>query len=247
MLDYSKRLSSVRIWLAGKPRWLAGAIVLMAQLFVVTAGTALWFAYDVTAGLPSKAQVRALGEMAQSTTILDAHDTPAFTIFKEQRIEVPLDRMSPNLAKAVISVEDQRFYDHNGIDFIRVAAAAVRNLHEHRRAEGGSTITQQLARLTFLSRDKTYRRKLKEVILAAHIEREYSKKEILELYLNKVYFGDGFYGVEAASLGYFGKHASELDVAEAALLAGLVKSPSTYAPTVSPTRAVSRRNVVLQM
>ena len=102
--------------------------------------------------------------------------------------------MSPNLIKAVVSVEDQRFYDHNGVDFIRVAAAAVRNLQEGRRAEGGSTITQQLARQTFLSRDKTYRRKLKEVILAAHIEREYAKKEILELYLNKVYFGDGLYG-----------------------------------------------------
>src|SRR5205823_4414652 len=122
----------------------------------------------------------------------------------------------------------------------------VRNLETHRRAEGGSTITQQLARLTFLSRDKTYRRKLKEIILAAHIEREYSKKEILEMYLNKVYFGDGLYGAEAASRGYFGKHASELSVSEAALLAGLVKSPSSYAPTVSPARALARRNVVLQ-
>ena len=121
---------------------------------------------------------------------------------------MPLERMSPNLIKAVVSVEDQRFYDHSGVDFIRVGAAAIRNLQEGRRAEGGSTITQQLARQTFLSRDKTYRRKLKEVILAAHIEREYSKKEILEIYLNKVYLGDGFYGVEAASLGYFGKHAS---------------------------------------
>src|ERR1700741_4596927 len=123
MVEYSKRLSSLRTWLAGKPRWLAGAIVLMALCFVVASGTTLWFAYDLTAGLPSKAQVRALGEMAQSTTILDAHDSPAFTIFKEQRIEVPLDRVSPNLVKAVVSVEDQRFYDHNGIDFIRVAAA----------------------------------------------------------------------------------------------------------------------------
>jgi 1A family penicillin-binding protein len=246
MVDYSTRLSSLRAWLSGKPRWLAGAIVLMALTFIVAAGTTLWFAYDLTAGLPSKAQVRALGEMAQSTTILDARDTPAFTIFKEQRIEIPLDRVSPNLVKAVVSVEDQRFYDHNGIDFIRVAAAAVRNLQEHRRAEGGSTITQQLARLTFLSRDKTYRRKLKEVILAAHIEREYTKKEILEMYLNKVYFGDGLYGAEAASRGYFAKHASDLTIDEAALLAGLIQSPSSYAPTVNRDRATARRNVVLQ-
>ena len=225
---------------------MAGAIVLMALVLVAAAGTTLWFAYDLTAGLPSKAQVRALGEMAQSTTILDARDKPAFTIFKEQRIEVPLEKMSPHLVKAVVSVEDQRFYDHNGIDFIRVAAAAVRNLQEGRRAEGGSTITQQLARLTFLSRGKTYRRKLKEVILAAHIEREYPKDEILELYLNKVYFGDGFYGAEAASRGYFAKHASELTLDEAALLAGLIQSPSRYAPTVNPDSAIARRNIVLQ-
>ena len=122
----------------------------------------------------------------------------------------------------------------------------MRNLQEGRRAEGGSTITQQLARQTFLSRDKTYRRKLKEVILAAHIEREYPKEEILELYLNKVYFGDGLYGVEAASLGYFAKHASELTIDEAALLAGLIQSPSSYAPTVNLDRALARRNVVLQ-
>ena len=115
-----------------------------------------------------------------------------------------------------------------------------RNLQEGRRAEGGSTITQQLARQTFLSRDKTYRRKLKEVILAAHIEREYSKKDILELYLNKVYFGDGLYGVEAASRGYFGKHASELTVDEAALLAGLIQSPSSYAPDREPRSRASR-------
>lgn len=206
----------------------------------------LWFAYDLTAGLPTRAQVRALGDMAQSTTILDAYDTPAFTVFKEQRLEVPFERISPNLINAVISVEDQRFYEHNGVDFIRVAAAVKRNLQERRRAEGGSTITQQLARQTFLSRDKTYRRKLKEVILAAHIEREYSKTEILEVYLNKVYFGDGLYGVEAASRGYFSKHANELSVDEAALLAGLIQSPSSYAPTVNLERAIARRNVVLQ-
>ena len=239
-------LSAARTWLSGKPRVLVGAISLMALILVVGVGNAAWFAYDLTAGLPTASQVRSLGEMAQSTTIFDANDTPAFTIFKEQRIEIPFERMSPNLIKAVVSVEDQRFYDHNGVDFIRVAAAALRNLQERRRAEGGSTITQQLARQTFLSRDKTYRRKLKEVILAAHIEREYSKRDILEMYLNKVYFGDGLYGAEAASRGYFAKHASDLGLDEAALLAGLIQSPSSYAPTVNPERAVARRNVVLQ-
>jgi penicillin-binding protein 1A len=225
---------------------LTAAIVLMACGLFGTTGAAAWFAYDLTAGLPNRSEVQGLEEMAQATTILDAHDRPVFTIFKEQRIEVPLDRISPNLIKAVISVEDQRFYDHNGVDLIRVAAAVVRNFQEGRRAEGGSTITQQLARQSFLTRDKTYRRKIKEVILAANIERAYDKKDILALYLNKVYFGDGYYGVEAASLGYFGKHASELSVPEAALLAGLIQSPSSYAPTVNPERALARRNIVLQ-
>ena len=184
--------------------------------------------------------------MAQATTILDAADKPAFIIFKEQRIEVPIGRISPNMIKAVVSVEDQRFFEHSGVDGVRVAAAVVKNIQARRRAEGGSTITQQLARQSFLSRDKTYRRKLKEVILAAYLEKMYSKNEILEVYLNKVYFGDGLYGVEAASRGYFAKSASDLTIAEAALLAGLIQSPSSYAPTVNLTRAIARRNVVLQ-
>jgi 1A family penicillin-binding protein len=239
-------LSSGRAWLAGKPRFLASSIGAIALVLLVTAAGVVWFAYDITAGLPDRTAIRGLGDMAQATTILDAHDTPVFTIFKEQRIEVPIRDISPNLIKAVVSVEDQRFYEHGGVDFVRVAAAFVRNVQERRRAEGGSTITQQLARQSFLSRDKTLRRKMKEVVLAAHIEHEYSKDEILELYLNKVYLGDGLYGVEAASRGYFAKPASKLTVDEAALLAGLIQSPSSYAPTVNLDRAIARRNVVLQ-
>ena len=154
--------------------------------------------------------------------------------------------MSPNLIKAVISVEDQRFFEHGGVDAIRVAAAVVRNLEAGRRAEGGSTITQQLARQSFLTRDKTYRRKFKEIILASYIEGEFKKNEILEMYLNKVYFGDGLYGVEAAARGYLGKSAADLTVDEAALLAGLIQSPSAYAPSGNLDRAVARRAVVLQ-
>ncbi len=232
--------------LSGHPRLLTALVCMMAVVLFLTTGYASWFAYDITGGLPSRESVRAMGDMAQATTILDANDKPVFTIFKEQRIEVPLERMSPNLIKAVVSVEDQRFFDHSGVDAIRVAAAVVRNFQQGRRAEGGSTITQQLARQSFLSRDKTYRRKLKEVILAAYIESMYQKKEILELYLNKVYFGEGLYGVEAASRGYFAKPSADLTVEEAALLAGLIQSPSSYAPTVNMDRAIARRNIVLQ-
>jgi len=232
--------------LTGRPRTLTAIVAVLATGVFLVAGWGAWFSYDLTAGLPDRTALRAIGDMAQSTTILDAADKPVFTIFKEQRIDVPLERMSPNLIKAVVSVEDQRFYEHGGVDAIRVMAAVVKNFETGRRAEGGSTITQQLARQNFLSRDKTYRRKLKEVILAAYIEKMYSKDEILELYLNKVYLGDGLYGVEAAARGYLGKSASDLSVDEAALLAGLIQSPSSYAPTVNLDRAVARRNVVLQ-
>ena len=232
--------------LAGRPRVLTAVVAMLALVVFAVGGWAAWFSYELTAGLPSRRALGAIGDMAQATTILDAADKPAFTIFKEQRIEVPLE---PDLAEP-----DQGGRLGRGSALlraqrrgrVRVAAAVVKNIQDGRRAEGGSTITQQLARQSFLSRDKTYRRKLKEVILAAYIERMYSKNEILELYLNKVYFGDGLYGVEAASRGYFGKSASDLTIAEAALLAGLIQSPSSYAPTVNLTRAIARRNVVLQ-
>jgi penicillin-binding protein 1A len=227
-------------------RVFAGAVVALAIAMWGAVGAAAWFARDVLTGLPDREALRGVGTMAQATTLLDVHDKPAFTIFQEQRIEVPLARVSPHLVKAVLAIEDQRFYDHAGVDFVRVVGAALNNVREGRAAQGGSTITQQLARQSFLTPDKTIVRKLKEIVVAARLEGEFSKDEILELYLNKVYFGDGLYGVEAASLGFFGKHAADLDVAEAALLAGLVKSPSTYAPTVSAQRAVARRNVVLQ-
>ena len=218
----------------------------VSMLIWTGVGASAWMLHDVVNGLPDNAALRRVGTMAQATLLLDAHGKPAFTIFSEQRIEVPLSQMSRHLVQAIVAVEDQRFYDHSGVDVVRILGAAVNNLRENRAAQGGSTLTQQLARQSFLTTDKTFRRKVKEVILAARLEREFTKSEILQLYLNKVYFGDGLYGVEAASLGFFGKHAAELALPEAALLAGLVKSPSTYAPTVSEERARTRRNIVLR-
>jgi 1A family penicillin-binding protein len=232
--------------LAGRPRVLVAVVALLAMLVFLGGGWVVWFSYQLTVGLPDRQALKSIGDMAQATTLFDAADQTAFTIFKEQRLEVPIESVAPNLIKAVISIEDQRFYEHSGVDGIRVAAAALRNFERGRRAEGGSTITQQLARQSFLTRDKTYRRKLKEVILAAYIEKMYDKNEILELYLNKVYFGGGLYGVETASRGYFAKSSHDLSVDEAALLAGLIQSPSSYAPSVNLERAIARRNVVLQ-
>jgi penicillin-binding protein 1A len=220
---------------------LAGGLLQAAAL-----GATEWTLYQVVSSLPSRDGLQGLGQMAQATVIYDAHDRPAFSIFQEQRRDVPLQAISPHLIAAIVAVEDQRFYEHGGVDVIRIAGAGLANLREGRRAQGGSTLTQQLARQSFLTPDKTYTRKLQEALLAIRIEREYTKDEILELYLNKMYFGAGLYGAEAAALGYFGKPARDLTVDEAALIAGLVKSPSTLAPTVNLDRAVARRNLVLQ-
>ncbi|MGQ0734111.1 MAG: penicillin-binding protein 1A [Acidobacteriota bacterium] len=203
-------------------------------------------AHGIVFGVPGRASLGRVTEMARASVIFDHRDRPAFTIYREQRLEIPLDQMSPHLRSAIVAVEDQRFYSHRGVDVVRLAGAAVANLRERRAAQGGSTITQQLARLSFLTPAKTVTRKLQEIVLASLLETEYSKDHLLELYLNKVYFGAGLYGVEAASLGYFGKHAAEVTVAEAALIAGLVKAPSSYAPTTNLSRAVARRALVLE-
>ncbi len=228
-------------------RWLfIGLAVVLWLSVIASVGGSMLYVHAAVRALPDEAAVRGAGSMVHATTITDVKGRHAFTIFEEQRLPVPLGRISPHLIKATLAIEDRRFYDHRGVDPIRVAGAAVHDVLNMRAEQGGSTITQQLARLSLLTPEKTIRRKLQEVVLARRLESHFSKDEILELYLNKAYFGDGLYGVEAASLGYFGKHATELNVPEAALIAGLVKSPSTYAPTESPERAVSRRNVVLQ-
>jgi 1A family penicillin-binding protein len=219
-------------------RLVAAATGTVALMFVV----GLW---ALLSGLPGRDELRMLGEMPQATTLYDVNSRPVFTIFREYRIEVPLARVSPHLRKAIVAFEDQRFADHSGIDVIRIAGALVADLREGRKAQGGSTITQQLARQSFLTREKKIWRKLQEIALARRIERMYSKDEILELYLNKVYFGDGLYGAEAAARGYFGKSAADLELAEAALLAGLVNAPSVNAPTISMPRALARRALVL--
>jgi penicillin-binding protein 1A len=202
-------------------------------------------AVDTVLGSPGRQEIRTLGRMPVATVILDRNDKPAFTLFEERRYEVPLAQMSPHLVQAVLAIEDRRFYDHRGLDLWRIVGSAWSNLRSGSLEQGGSTITQQLAKLSWLTPEKTIRRKLREAYLAVRIEFEYSKEEILEIYLNKVYFGDGLYGAEAAARGYFGKRALDLSVAEAALLAGLIQRPSAYAPDRHPDRAVARRAVVL--
>ncbi|BCS34742.1 penicillin-binding protein [Luteitalea sp. TBR-22] len=234
-------------WLQGRPRTLAWMLAGLSLAAWVAFAGVLAFAWDIRRSLPDRRALSSVGDMAQATTLYDQADEPVFTIFKEQRIEVPLDKIGKTMREAVVSVEDQRFYQHNGVDFVRIGAAVVANARAGSRAQGGSTITQQLARMSFLNRKKTYTRKIKEAFAALLIERTYSKDEILALYLNKAYFGDGYHGVEAASLGFLGKHADQLDVPEAALIAGLIQSPSAYAPTINMEKAIARRNIVLLM
>lgn len=224
--------------------WALAAIGGGGQMLMV--GLIQWNLHQLITDLPTRDDLKGMGRMAQATVLYDAADRPAFSIFDEQRREISLAAVSPHLVSALVSIEDQRFYDHDGVDLVRIVGAGLANLREGRRAQGGSTLTQQLARQSFLKPDKTYTRKVQEALLAVRIEREYTKEQILELYLNKVYFGAGLYGAEAAALGYFGKAARDLTVDEAALIAGLVKSPSTMAPTVNLERAVARRSVVLQ-
>ena len=231
--------------IARHPRGFVALMVGIALVFWMSMGATALIAHQMFDGVPDRASLGRVTDMARASVFYDHKGQQAFVISKEQRFEVPLDRIAPNLRDAIIAIEDQRFYEHHGVDLVRIGGAALANLRQGRHAQGASTITQQLARMSFLDFEKTYTRKVREVVVAALLEREYSKDQILELYLNKAYFGNGLYGAEAASLGYFGKPAADLTVAEAALLAGLVKAPSNYAPTVDMKRAVARRDVVL--
>jgi len=183
---------------------------------------------------------------AQATTLYDTNDRQVFTLFTERRVDVPLSRVSPHLIAAVLSAEDRRFYEHRGYDLVRLTASGVANVRARRFVQGGSTITQQLVRMTNGERHKTVSRKLREMLTAAALERRYSKATILETYLNKVYLGDGFYGVEAAAYGYFGKPASEVTPEEAATIAALIQSPTRYTKQELSDHVRARRNWILE-
>jgi penicillin-binding protein 1A len=219
-------------------RVLTAALVLGVVLYIVQVA-------QLFGSIPTRAELREFSAVRSANVLYDIANREVFTIAKEHRIEVPLSQMSPELIKAVIAIEDRRFWDHDGFDPIRIVGSALAVIEAGEAVQGGSTITQQLARQS-VGREKTLRRKLRELLFAARLEHHFTKEEILEMYLNKVYFGDGLYGAEAAARGYFGKKASELNLGEAALLAGLLKAPSTYAPTVSPEKAEARQGVVLR-
>lgn len=182
----------------------------------------------------------------QTTRILAADGSLITTLHAEiDRSVVPLREIPADVRNAVVAIEDARFYRHAGIDYVGIARALARDASAGRAAEGGSTITQQLVKNLLLDREKTVRRKIHEAVLARQIEERLSKDEILERYLNTVYFGRGAYGIETAAHAYFSKPASALTLPEGALLAGLIRAPSRYDPATDPASAITRRNLVL--
>ena len=228
-------------------QFLTMTIVALSIVLSVAAFRAAALTLTMLSELARAASAAKIQPAAQATIVFDRNGRPAFSFFVEQRIDVPLARVSPRMVDALLAVEDRRFFAHAGLDPVRIAGAALKNIRAGRIVEGGSTITQQLARATMLTNERTYRRKIREILLARSLEDRYTKEQILEKYLNTVYFGEGYYGVEAAARGYFGKPAAEIDLHEAALLAALVRSPSNDAPCVAPKRATARRNLVLRL
>ncbi|HEX2181427.1 MAG TPA: transglycosylase domain-containing protein [Rubrobacteraceae bacterium] len=189
-------------------------------------------------------------ELAQTSVVYDANGNVVDELYGVQnRYVVPLDKIDPTLHDAVISIEDHRFYEHRGLDFEAIARAAVENVQSLSIQEGGSTITQQLIKNTYIAQEQrlipSFERKFAEATLAWQYEEEHSKEEILEQYLNTVYFGANAYGAEAAARTYFNKKAENLTLPESALLAGIIQLPGVYDPFLDPKTAKERRNVVL--
>jgi len=187
-----------------------------------------------------------LNAAPQASLVYDRHGTLIFSFASEDRTNIPLDRVAPMMVSAVLSAEDRHFFRHAGMDVIGVARAAWVDLKSRTVRQGGSTITQQLIRNVALSRERNFYRKIKEALLALRIERRFNKEKILEAYLNRIYLGNGHYGVEAAARGYFGKTAGALTLAESALLAGVIPCPSICSPRVSVDVARTRRDNVLK-
>lgn len=219
-------------------------ILIIAIIAAMVIGISAGAYIALAKGVPSVEELRQY-KSVPGTRLYADDDTLIGELKIEKGIFVPLNRMSQHLVNAVVAVEDSRFWKHKGIDYLAIARAAVKDVLHVGLKEGGSTITQQLAKITFLTPEKTLQRKLREAALAMKIEKKLEKKDILELYLNRIYLGHGAYGMEMAARVYFGKSAREVTLPEAALLAGLIKAPSTYSPYNNLTRAKDRQETVL--
>jgi penicillin-binding protein 1A len=218
---------------------------MLGVLFLLTGiGSGIFFYYSNQ--LPPLSELQRL-DMKTGSEVYDVNDNLIHVFAVEHRRSTDIQTLPSYLVKGVIAVEDRRFHNHWGVELRSLFRAILIDLRHQGFAQGGSTITQQLARNLFLSLDKQIPRKIKEMMLAVNIERNYSKEEILEMYLDKIYLGAGAYGVEAASHRYFNKDARDLSIPEAATLIGLIQLPSAYSPLRNPERSIKRRNTVLSV
>ncbi|SMB95959.1 penicillin-binding protein 1A [Desulfonispora thiosulfatigenes DSM 11270] len=220
-------------------------IVLLVLAFIV-GGAGIGFVVAALKNVPSidSSNIEAF---AVSSSIYDKDEKLVDKLHGvENRDPVKLEDISPNMVNALLAIEDQRFYKHIGIDPFRIAGAAVANIKKGHTAQGGSTLTQQLVKVSMLDpKDKTLKRKIQEAVISLKVENDYTKDEIINFYLNTVYFGDGAYGVEAAAKNFFAKNAKDLTIDEAALLAGVIQNPYKHSPLYHPENAKTRRDIVL--
>lgn len=225
--------------------FLKAAAIVVALLLVAVGITGCAVYSSMSSQLPDPDISKARGR-DQTTVIYDRSGKTLTKLFAEEnRQDVALADIPQQLTQAVIATEDRRFYEHTGVDALGIARALWTDIRLGEKAQGGSTITQQYVKQAFVTSEKTLKRKVQEAILAQRVERRYSKDEILENYLNTIYFGHGAYGVEAAARVYFGKSVSKLSLAESAMIAGVIKSPGRYSPYLEPENAATRRGTVL--
>ncbi len=219
-------------------------LIFIFTAFSIIVGTFAGGYLAISRGIPSIEEMKQYRPVA-GTKIYADDDVLIGELKVEKGVFVPINKIPEHMINSVIAVEDSRFWKHKGIDYLAIARAVIKDILYVGLKEGGSTITQQLAKVMFLTPEKTLKRKLREAALAIKIEKSLDKKEILELYLNKIYFGHGAYGVEMASMIYFGKSVKDITLPEAALIAGLIKAPSLYSPYNDLTKAKERQRIVL--
>ncbi|MBI4551065.1 MAG: PBP1A family penicillin-binding protein [Candidatus Latescibacteria bacterium] len=226
-------------------RWVKPVVVVATSLIIISGLTVCGLYWHFNRDLPSDLQTIRDYRPPILTEVYADDGRVVGEFYIQRRMIVPLAQIPPYVLHAFIAAEDQYFYYHSGVDPVGIVRALIKNLRSHEVVQGGSTITQQVGRMLFLTRERTYSRKIKETILAFRLERELTKEDILFLYLNQVYLGNGAYGVQAASQNYFNKDVGGLDLAEAAMLAGLPKAPSAYSPQTDFATAKNRQLYVL--
>src|SRR4051812_3520954 len=214
------------------------------SLLVLLLGTGL-AVFLFYAGWAVTFDMKKVGEMPERNTVFDVDGRIYSRLAGANRLRVSLDEVAPAFVEALLAREDTRFYKHRGIDWRGIMRALVRDIMSGSAKEGASSLTQQLARNSLPLGGRTISRKILEAMVALRIEQTFSKQQILEAYMNRIYFGSGCYGVETASQAYFGKHANKLNLSEAALLAGLIRSPNRFSPLRNPEGAAIQRDAVL--